>query len=513
MATPLTIMADLHQTRVIPDPSEDGVLDPGETSTMAFEILNASRYTDAVDVTGKLAIVSNAYVSVSDENGSFGTVAMDGGLGDNIADTFELTVAAGTPQGFEFTMLLTVETPAGFQRTFDIPWYVGLPEWRTHDKGGIYLTVTDQGIIGYMSQEGAVGDGMGLHGEGSGLFVGSFWAGTDVNYICNRDYEGTGAGVETYEWEVVTEPNGRVKDNTTAADEQVYGAIFSDSGHDSPKPLIVEQNSYAYSEGTDNQFVIMEYTLTNEGASSLFSLYTGIFCDFDVANSGVNVGGTDTDHNVSYINAGEGDVGPYFGIALMGDPGTATNLTMINNEEYVYDTSSIEDSMKMRHLRGNITLPTASTPDDWSAVTSKQVSLDANGGQATVAYAMVVGNTLEEMLANVVAANAAYNPASPTEEEETPRRLVKLEQNHPNPFNPSTTIKFSVANEGHVELGVYDLSGRKVRTLVSEVREMGQYNVTWDGKDENGARMPSGLYFYKMDTGGKTVSRKMTLVK
>ena len=511
-ATPLTQYADLHQTRVLPDPSGDAVLDPGQVSTMAFELQNASTVMNAVGVTGTLAVVANPYVTVSDATGAFSDVAMNGGTGDNLADTFGLTVAAGAPQGYEFTMLLTVETATGFERTFDLTWYVGLPEWRTHDVGGMYLTVTDQGIIGYMSQEGTEGSGMGLTGQGSGLFVGSFWAGTGADYICNRDYLGVSPGIETLEWNVVTDPNGRVKDNTAVASEQAFGAIFSDSGHAAPKPLMVAQNSYAYADGPDNQFVILEYVLTNGGATDLLNLYTGVFCDFDVANSGANVGGTDAVHNLSYINAADGGVGPYFGIALLGDPSSATNRTVINNETYVYATSSIEDSMKMRHLRATISVPTTDVAGDWSCLTSKAVSVSGNGGTATVAYALVVADDLAGLLANVEAANAAYNPASPVGEE-TPRKLVQLDQNHPNPFNPSTRISFGVPRDGHVELGVYDLSGRLVRTLVSETRTEGDHSVTWDGRSDDGGQAASGLYFYRLTTDGKTVSRKMTLVK
>jgi subtilisin family serine protease len=511
-AVPLAMSADLHQTLVIPDPTGDGVLDPGEASTIAFQLQNASIVVDADNVTGTLAVVSNPYVTVSDATANFSDIPANGGLGDNAADAFGLNVAAGAPQGYEFTMLLTVSSGAYFERTFDLTWYVGLPAFRTHDKSGIYLSVTSQGSIGYMSQEGVEGDGMGLMGEGSGLFLGSFWAGTGTDYICNRDYAGVYPGVENMEWEVVTNPNGRVKDISAETDEQVYAAIFSDSGHASPKPLTVEQISYAYSDGPDNKFVILEYNLTNDGPTALNNLYTGVFCDFDVANSGANEGGTNSALNLSYINAGAG-TGPYFGIALLGDADTATNLTMINNPTYVYDTSSISDSFKMRHLRGLISLPATSGPDDWSALTSKMVNLDAGGGTATVAYAMVVGETLADLEANVAAANEAYNPVADVPGEEMPRQLVRLAQNHPNPFNPSTRIAFSVADPGHVELGVYDLSGRLVRTLVSGQRGVGDYHVTWDGRNAEGGRAPSGLYFYRLQTGGQTISRKMTLVK
>ena len=503
--------ADLYQTLVLPDPSGDGVLDPGETSPLAFQLLNASHQTDATGVTGTLAVVSNPYVSVVDYEGGFSDISANGGLGDNTGNTFSLNVAAGAPQGYEFTMLLTVSAGDSFERTFDVPWYVGLPEYRTHDKGGMYLTVTDQGIIGYMDQNGTEGQGMGLLGEASGLFLGSFWAGVDINYVCNRDYTGTTPNFETNEWEVVTDPNGRVKDVSATGDEQVYTALFSDSGHQNPKPLTVAQTSYAYADGPDNNFVILEYTLTNDGADDLNTLHTGVFCDFDVADSGANVGGSNSALNLVYINAAAG-TGPYFGIALLDDADSATNTTLINNPTYVYDTSSIDDGIKMRHLMGMFSEPTSSGPDDWSALTSKTISVPGNGGTATVVYALLVGETLEDLENNVVAAKEAYNPTSAAPEE-MPRRLVKLAQNHPNPFNPSTRIAFSLPAAGHVELGIYDLGGHLVRTLVSERREAGEFVETWDGRNAEGGRAPSGLYFYRLETGGKVFSRKMTLVK
>jgi len=507
MATPTSLAADIVLSGVFPDPSGDGILDPGAVSTFAFELKNVSFVVDAIGVTATLAVVPNSFVTVSDAAATFPDIAMNGGVSDNTGDTFSLTVAAGAPQGYPFTMMLSVSSGTVFERTYEIPWYVGLPDWRTHNVGNVYLTVTDQGIIGYMDQNGSTGDGMGYLDGGSGLFIGSFWAGTDVNYICNRDFAGEGS--ETYEWEVSEDPNGRVVDMGAASSDQTFKAIFRDSGHASPKPLVVEQTSFAFSDFGDNEFIILEYKMTNEGASDLSTLYNGVFCDFDIVDSSANMGATDPSRNLTYMfSAG----GPYFGIALIGPGDTAQNLTMISNPEWVYPDGAIDDGIKMRHLRGLMSTPSAPAPDDWSAVTSSVVSLDANGGTAVKTYALVYGTTLQELLDNVDAANAAYNPSSPVSDN-SPVKLFRLAQNHPNPFNPSTSIKYSVAREGHVDLGIYDLSGRLIRTLVSETRGSGDYTVTWDGKNASGGGVPSGMYFYKFSSGGESTSRKMTLVK
>jgi hypothetical protein len=85
--------------------------------------------------------------------------------------------------------------------------------------------------------------------------------------------------------------------------------------------------------------------------------------------------------------------------------------------------------------------------------------------------------------------------------------------NYPNPFNPETTIAFSVPTSGPATLKIYNLKGQVVRTLVNDVREAGNHSVVWNGTDDNGSSVASGLYFYSLTNDGKTVTRKMLLAK
>jgi len=89
----------------------------------------------------------------------------------------------------------------------------------------------------------------------------------------------------------------------------------------------------------------------------------------------------------------------------------------------------------------------------------------------------------------------------------------ELEQNAPNPFNPSTVIRFSVAEDVHVRLIVYDVAGRTVRTLVDEVRRPDLYKLVWDGTNDAGQTVASGVYFYRVTAGKFVKSRKMLLLK
>ena len=89
-----------------------------------------------------------------------------------------------------------------------------------------------------------------------------------------------------------------------------------------------------------------------------------------------------------------------------------------------------------------------------------------------------------------------------------------LHQNYPNPFNPSTTIGFSVSQSGQVMLEIYDVTGRLVRTLISGNVTAGQHTAHWDGRDDRGSSVGSGVYFYRLGAGANSVaSRKMLLLK
>ncbi len=86
-------------------------------------------------------------------------------------------------------------------------------------------------------------------------------------------------------------------------------------------------------------------------------------------------------------------------------------------------------------------------------------------------------------------------------------------QNRPNPFNPSTEIHFTAPSTGPVALRIYDVDGRLVRTLVDEIVAAGQHVAVWDGRDAHGAAAASGIYYYRIDAGDFSATRKMVLVK
>jgi flagellar hook assembly protein FlgD len=83
----------------------------------------------------------------------------------------------------------------------------------------------------------------------------------------------------------------------------------------------------------------------------------------------------------------------------------------------------------------------------------------------------------------------------------------------PNPFNPQTKITYDLARDGRVQLEIYDLQGHLVRTLVDGARGIGRHVETWNGADDAGGKVASGLYMARLTAGGVTQMMKMTLLK
>jgi len=98
---------------------------------------------------------------------------------------------------------------------------------------------------------------------------------------------------------------------------------------------------------------------------------------------------------------------------------------------------------------------------------------------------------------------------------EAPRFVNELYQAQPNPANPSATIRYTIAQKGHVSLKIFDVSGRLVRNLVDQVQEPATkpFEAVWDGMNDGGQHVGSGVFFYQIDAPGFTSSKKLVILK
>jgi hypothetical protein len=109
--------------------------------------------------------------------------------------------------------------------------------------------------------------------------------------------------------------------------------------------------------------------------------------------------------------------------------------------------------------------------------------------------------------------NAPFTITPSTAVDSPAAAALRFEGNHPNPFNPKTEIRFSLPGAGRAVVSVYDIAGNRVAVLMDENRQAGSQSVIWEGKDDAGHALPSGIYFARVESSGEAVTGKLTLLK
>ncbi len=156
-------------------------------------------------------------------------------------------------------------------------------------------------------------------------------------------------------------------------------------------------------------------------------------------------------------------------------------------------------------------------PIDWS-----REMINYNFGGAWPAFATDLnGDERIDVIAGGNSANEIrwWENSAPTgigdeaDLDERQPRITHLSQNQPNPFNPSTTIRYELTRSSKVLLKVYTVRGQEVRTLVDARQNPNSYQVVWDGRDDNGQTLGSGIYFYRLEVGNRIEIKRMVLAE
>ncbi|MFA6470894.1 MAG: FlgD immunoglobulin-like domain containing protein [Candidatus Latescibacterota bacterium] len=140
-----------------------------------------------------------------------------------------------------------------------------------------------------------------------------------------------------------------------------------------------------------------------------------------------------------------------------------------------------------------------------SRLSGKAVSLASLGGSDALPYSDNVRGWVIKNLLGAYPVGMGNSKSSPKE--------LKLGQNSPNPFNPTTTISYEIPKASFATIIIYNSIGQEVKTLVNRDVQAGKYTATWNGKDNDGNSVTSGIYFYKVKAGQFEKTMKMTLIK
>jgi len=394
---------------------------------------------------------------------------------------------------------------------------VGL-RFADHDVGNVVLTMTDQGILGFTDATQAQGSGFKVPADGeNAIYVGGLWVSQCTTYVANRDYTDD----PEQEWEVSSTPDGFVVVDGAGVSDQDIESSYRDTGGSDTRGLLVRQESWAWENSPDDDFVIVRYFVENEGAETQEDLFAGIFLDLDLGSAAENTGGADVVDDLIYMT---GDSGVYAGLKrLSGDqgPDATSNITFIHNPTYVWPDAYVPDTDKRGFLQAidaEHTLHDASTPDDYSVLVSVGPFHLEPGESNEVVFALVGGSSLTDLRANADRAQAKYlevtlTPAGIEDQAVFGQGGVTLLSNYPNPFNLATTVRFEIDRTSEVQLSVFDIQGRRVRTLENGRRTAGLHSLLWDGRDERGRAVSNGIYYVRLRSGESSDSHRMVVFR
>lgn len=282
--------------------------------------------------------------------------------------------------------------------------------------------------------------------------------------------------------------------------------------------MTVRIEGYTYDRPDISKVMFLKYTLKNGSTTLADTTFIGMYNDIDVgalANS--NSAEWLAADSILYVHSPNEDKQPYVAIVPVGN--TATALAIDNAATGTGLNFGLFDGFsaaeKVRALRAGRQQTTILSKDVSTVVASGPYHIMPNQ-QVVVGFLYAYGNTLEELRAQVAAARALkWIDITPpgmvlSDENETPEVpfTTSISGNYPNPFNPTTTISFELAQSGQINLSVYNVLGQRVAQMFNGYRAAGRYNESFDA-----SRLGSGVYFVRMHTGSAVYTHKMTLIK
>lgn len=283
---------------------------------------------------------------------------------------------------------------------------------------------------------------------------------------------------------------------------------FDDRLSDTPVGVQITQESFASNSENSKDHIILKYTVKNQNVDTLKNFHFGFFFDWDVIDYQRNSAVYVASHKLGYVFKDSTFVGS---AALNGD---SVSFAIFDNLG-VELSNGFSDEEKWQAISGGVD----------SVLSGKDVAYVIGTGSFDIApnefvevgFVLVAGKSESSLLASVEVAQDWWVTniitSAPQLSDEMPKQYF-LAQNYPNPFNPGTQIVYQLKSKEHVSLVIYNLLGQKIRTLIDETQTVGAVTVHWDGRNEVGHSVGSGIYIYRLQTeSGFTQSKKMILMR
>ncbi|MEE9431924.1 MAG: S8 family serine peptidase [Melioribacteraceae bacterium] len=483
--------------------NNDEIYESGEEVIIEINCTNYLLPTSNLQVTLE---TSSSNISIT--NGSF-TVGSVTTLGvfNNSSNKFKIKINENAQSNIDENLLITFTD--GAKIGFD---WISLninPTYRTQHSGNLALTITSDGAIGFDDYPNNLkGDGLTFEDGENVLFEGALMYGTSANNIVNTARNSNGGNSDN---DFTAETPFTISVPGTFADEEGV-TIFNERNN--VLGISTKLNTYSFSNSPNDDYVILNYNFQNTTSKEIDSFFVGLFCDFDLgAKADNDFVGYNTTNNFAYVFDNDVEsVSPNFAVALLNNE--SYNFFAIDNPTNIYDGFSDEEKWS---FISNGVANNFSTASDISLVISGGPYTIPVNNSITVAFAVAASDSLNELENIILQSRNNYNqiPTSIDEDKTKLPTAFKLSQNFPNPFNPTTTIKYSIpeveqnfSSITNTTLTIYDILGRTVATLVNENKSAGDYEVMLDASN-----LTSGVYYYQLKSGYFVETKKLIYLK
>lgn len=482
--------------------NNDGIFQPGETIAVMVRFKNWLNATSNLSVT---LVSKTAYATVSaNPIVSFGA-KQSGEIFDNSTSQFQFTISQSAPENSDLAFVLSYSD--GTYSDFEWINTTGNPTYATTVGNNVAVTVTSTGNLGYADYpNNTKGSGFKFDSGNNMLFEGALMLSTAANQIINSA-RGSNQSVQDKDFQ--SEIPFSLKIPGIKADVEGYGVFNDNLAGGSKLGLQIKQRSYNYSATADENFTIVRYTIKNTSNLAVSGLYAGLYFDWDLIDGSGDRTEWNAAGNYGKVWNNNTSFTTKVGTALIS--GTNYSFKPIANDGSagginVYD--GFTDAEKWTTLSSGIVAGQIGA-GDISHVTGGGPYNIAPGDSIDVAFALAASNSDADLDQAISNARGKWTGITSFKDfgNELPGSFA-LGQNFPNPFNPETVVRYALPVAGNTVVTVYNSLGQKVATLVNEFKEAGNHQVSF-----NAANLPSGLYFYKLESGTYSAVKKMMLLK
>jgi subtilisin family serine protease len=461
----------------------NSVLEAGEKIQLSTAFKN---FLDPVQNLTVTLSASSSYIKIT--KGTF-TINNVNTLQDfnNSSNLFEFEIDKNTPLNTEIYFTLSYQSGSYTDKqTFSINLN---PSYANTTVSNIDLTVTSAGNLGFNDfPDNLQGIGFRFNKSDTNLlFEGALMIAASPTQVSDAARNETSSEKDNY-FKTLTPVNfsyGKV------SDEDGF-TIFNDDNATTPLGIKTTLNTYAFKSAPNTNFIILKYTFENTTTSPINKFYPGLFFDWDLGVDGSdNIARYDASSYMGYVKSQGGMPNTYTGVALLTGTEKISFWPIDNpgdNLWGIYDGFTLAE--KYESLSSGIKRDSVG-PDDISFVIgSGATSLDP-GKSVTVYYAMVAGYNLADLQTAVKNAKLKLSTLDAKKPEILPDSY-EVFTNYPNPFNPSTNIKFVLKEQGAVKIEVFDIKGALVKEIYKDNLPYGEGNINIDMYQK-----ATGVYYYR----------------